>query len=94
MWKDRALLFSLGAAQILPTLGAYSWPAATDALEDVIFNDSGYNAAGVGGHIVRCGDEGRGGPGAQIAATWVRHKFNQYLMPLITRFSSELPTTT
>ena len=76
MWKSRALLFSLSVAQALPALGAYIWPAQTDALEDVIFNDSGYNAAGVGSHIIRCGDEGRGGPGAQVAATWVSRKSN------------------
>ena len=76
MWKARALLFSLGAAQVLPALGDYIWPAQTDALEDVIFNDSGFNAAGVGGHIIRCGDEGRGGPGAQVAATWVSKKYH------------------
>ncbi|KAF8626946.1 hypothetical protein AX15_004624, partial [Amanita polypyramis BW_CC] len=79
MWKGRALLFSLGASQILPSLCAYTWPAQTDALEDVIFNDSGYNAAGVGGHIIRCGDEGRGGPGAQVAATWLRTAYHDMI---------------
>lgn len=76
MWRGPALFFSLVAAQVLPAVGAYIWPAQTDALEDVIFNDSGYNAAGVGSHIIRCGDEGRGGPGSQVAAAWVNKNSN------------------
>ena len=94
MWKGRALLFSLGAAQLLPAFGEYIWPAQTDALEDVIFNDSGYNDAGVGGHIIRCGDEGRGGPGAQVAATWVSKGSIKSSYKLTPCTSSALLTTT
>ena len=94
MWKSRALLFSLGAAQILPSLGEYIWPAQTDALEDIIFNDSGYNEAGVGSHIVSCGDEGRGGPGAQVAATWVSKSPIETPYKLTLCTSSALLTTT
>ncbi|KAK2464444.1 hypothetical protein APHAL10511_003592 [Amanita phalloides] len=79
--KSRVLLFSLGAAQILPSFGAYVWPAKTDALEDVIFNDSGYNAAGVGNHIIKCGDPGRGdiSTGAQVAAAWLRTAYHDMI---------------
>jgi hypothetical protein len=93
MWKGRALLFSLGAAQLLPAFGEYIWPAQTDALEDIIFNDSGFNAAGVGDHIVRCGDQGRGGPGAQVAATWVSKTTIDLSWKLTPYTSSALLTT-
>ncbi|PFH45732.1 hypothetical protein AMATHDRAFT_71171 [Amanita thiersii Skay4041] len=74
MKQSRALLFSLGLAQA--SLGAYIWPAKTDDLEDIIFNDSGFGEAGIGNHILQCGDEGRGGPGAQVAAAWLRTTYH------------------
>ncbi|PFH45731.1 hypothetical protein AMATHDRAFT_43976, partial [Amanita thiersii Skay4041] len=70
MKQGRALLLSLGLAQ--SSLGVYVWPAKTDGLEEVIFNDHGFGDAGIGNHIQQCADQGRGGPGAQIAATWLR----------------------
>ncbi|KAF8634221.1 hypothetical protein AX17_004263, partial [Amanita inopinata Kibby_2008] len=72
--KLTSSLVALALAQA--SLGAYVWPAKTDDLEDVILNDSGFNAAGVGGRIQRCGDAGRGGPGAQVAATWLRTAYH------------------
>lgn len=63
------LSLAIGAARADPT-----WPAATDEMEEIIFQLQGFRARLFNDIISPCGNEAAG-PGRVTAAEWLRAAF-------------------
>lgn len=69
----RATLSSLGLLLSLSVLGRAdpTWPSATDELEELMYQVSGFRSRGFGARVTPCSNN-VAGPGRQSAAQWLR----------------------